>query len=174
MRSSPTKVAEPSPRYIIRYSTCPSPSISPLKALVTLARVSLGSSALSPYGFSSQLLMTKRAFVLFFMCSSGCCGEQRSHDRVASNGDAPAAPRRDRDAGPGASTEPAQLVRRECPAHHMGGGASRSGSRIAADRVADRPSFISFTRSRFSSTPRYCRSIIVLTSGGRSLPSASS
>src|SRR6266542_2814454 len=35
-------VAEPSLRYIIKYSTCPSPAISPVKVFVTAARVSLG------------------------------------------------------------------------------------------------------------------------------------
>src|SRR5216110_1693973 len=31
-RPRPTKVAEPSLRYIIKYSTCPSPAISPLRS----------------------------------------------------------------------------------------------------------------------------------------------
>src|SRR5437016_1488419 len=43
-RSRPTNVAEPSPRYIIKYSTCPSPAISPVNDFVTAARVSFGRS----------------------------------------------------------------------------------------------------------------------------------
>src|SRR2546430_10820137 len=43
-RSRPTNVAEPSLRYIIRYSTCPSPTISPVKVFVTAARVNFGRS----------------------------------------------------------------------------------------------------------------------------------
>lgn len=61
----PTNDAEPSAAYIIRYSTRPSPSMSPVKVLATLARVSLGRSGPSLYGFSSQLLMAKRTFTVF-------------------------------------------------------------------------------------------------------------
>jgi hypothetical protein len=35
IRSRPTNVAEPSLRYIIKYSTCPSPEISPVKVFAT-------------------------------------------------------------------------------------------------------------------------------------------
>src|ERR1041384_575203 len=75
MRSRPMKVAEPSLRYIMRYSTCPSPSISPVKDLATLARVSLGRSCPSLYGFSSQLLMANRAFAVFMYAHRGECPE---------------------------------------------------------------------------------------------------
>ena len=47
-RSKPTNVAEASLRYIIKYSTCPSPAISPVNVLVTAARVSFGRSWPSP------------------------------------------------------------------------------------------------------------------------------
>src|SRR5882724_1495001 len=47
-RSRPTNVAEPSLRYIIKYSTCPSPAISPPNVFVTAARVSFGRSWPSP------------------------------------------------------------------------------------------------------------------------------
>src|SRR2546426_372862 len=43
-RSRPTNVAERSLRYIIKYSTCPSPAISPVNDFVTAARVSFGRS----------------------------------------------------------------------------------------------------------------------------------
>ena len=36
--------AEPSLRYIIKYSTCPSPAISPVNVFVTATRVSFGRS----------------------------------------------------------------------------------------------------------------------------------
>src|SRR5467141_1132575 len=66
-RSRPTNVAEPSMEYIIKYSTRPSPSISPVNVFVTAARVSFGRSWPSLYGFSSQLLMANREFATFFI-----------------------------------------------------------------------------------------------------------
>src|SRR5262245_20133992 len=67
MRSRPTKAAEPSARYIIRYSTWCWPSMSPVKDFATVARVRRGRSGPSLYAFSSQLLMANRAFAVRFI-----------------------------------------------------------------------------------------------------------
>src|SRR4030095_940129 len=77
-RSRPTNAAEPSLRYIIKYSTCPSPAISPVNILVTAARVSFGRSWPSLYGFSSQLLMVNRDFATLFMFQPPL--NDRNHD----------------------------------------------------------------------------------------------
>jgi hypothetical protein len=52
-------VAEPSSRYVIRYSIAPSPSRSPWYPKVTVERVSFSLPSTSLYVFSSQLFTSK-------------------------------------------------------------------------------------------------------------------